>query len=114
MIIPEAIIFDNSVTSSNNLLILIISALPDSFKSSSQYFVSFALFKAISWNFLNSSLELEAVDSIKFAPMLVPLRVTWSAITHELLLLGKVSVNLIKSRLNLKHLSLMSLLNFEL
>jgi len=90
--------FDNSVTSLSKS---IVSTFWESFKSINQYLDSFALFKAISWNFLNSNLELEAVASTRFAPILVPLLTSWSEIAQELLLLGSVSSRAIKFKLNL-------------
>ena len=71
-ITPLAIIFDSSVASVKRVLHVAVSSLPESRSNPIQYLVSFALFKAISWNFLNSKRELEDCASTRLAPILVP------------------------------------------
>ena len=70
--IPAAIILAISITSFNSLSALFLSLFPESLNRPNQYLASLALFRAISWNFLNSRFELAAVASTKLAPMLVP------------------------------------------
>lgn len=92
--------FDISFASFNNISIFSFAAIWVSLKSSSQYFVSLALFKAISLNFLNSSRELEDLASTRFAPIEVAERINWSIIIQALLLFGRVSARAIIVRLN--------------
>jgi len=92
---------DISITSLNNSFVASLSAIPESLKKPSQYFVSLADFKAISLNLLNSNLVLEALASTRFAPIEVADLITWSTITQTLRLFGNESVSLIIWKLNL-------------